>query len=90
MLTQRLDKAFTSAKYTYTPGSVLFMFSDGFKDQFGGPELRKFSSDRFQSLLFENRTMPMAEIPQKLQEALDVWKKEEQQVDDILVAGIRL
>ncbi len=90
ILTQRLEQAFTSTKYTYTPGSVLFMFSDGFKDQFGGPEFRKFSSDRFQALLFENRMKPMKEIPQKLQEALDAWKKDEQQVDDILVAGIRL
>lgn len=71
-------------------GDCLYLFSDGYADQFGGPDNKKFMFRRFQELLLELHKLPMAEQKEILFERLNEWKGCNEQVDDILVIGIRV
>lgn len=71
-------------------GDVLYFFSDGFADQFGGPKGKKFMISNMQRLLFENIELPMATQKQHIKQAFDQWKGDTEQVDDVLVIGIRI
>ena len=70
--------------------TTLYLFSDGFQDQFGGSKNKKFMRNRFYQLLFDIHSLPLAEQQQQLDQALQNWMGDESQVDDILVMGIRL
>jgi serine phosphatase RsbU (regulator of sigma subunit)/Tfp pilus assembly protein PilF len=80
---------FATNSIEYQPGSELYMFSDGFSDQIGEGG-KKFLSKNFKNLLQSLSGLPMNEIHTRLKEAHLSWRKEEEQVDDILVIGIRL
>lgn len=68
-----------------------YMFSDGYQDQFGGPQGRKFMKKRLRELLVEIHQKPMSEQKEILQSTLSEWMAgKESQVDDILVIGMRL
>ncbi len=79
-----------------TPNSksqtIFYLCSDGFQDQFGGSESRKFMVKKFRELLFSIAHLPMNEQHQILDEIIDKWMVEgnEKQVDDMLVMGIRV
>ncbi|MBI5219604.1 MAG: tetratricopeptide repeat protein [Bacteroidia bacterium] len=90
ILTQRFAHKYLNQVFRYAPGTILFMFSDGFKDQFGGTDKRKYSSDRFFELLKKNSSIPIESIPEKLSAEFETWKTGEDQVDDVLVVGIKL
>jgi len=68
----------------------IYLFSDGYADQFGGPKGKKFMTGKMKQLLINNNQLPMEEQKTKLIEAHEEWKDEYKQVDDILVMGIRL
>ncbi len=68
-------------------GDVFYIFSDGYADQFGGEDNRKFSSLRFRELLLSIHRLPMNEQRDALGLALDNWKRQFKQLDDILVIG---
>jgi len=72
-------------------GNTFYMSSDGYPDQFGGPEKRKFLSKRFKGLLCSIVHQPFQTQAQVLDETIEAWRKEgnEAQIDDILVAGFR-
>ncbi len=90
ILTQRVNYQYLNQVFSYQPGTTLFMFSDGFKDQFGGADNRKFSLDRMQQTLEAGRHMTMDEVNKNLESVFLNWKKDEPQLDDILVTGIKL
>jgi len=68
----------------------LYLFSDGYADQFGGLDGKKFMYKRFEQLLLEIHTLPMDEQKETLNNRLLKWKGSNDQVDDILVIGIRI
>ena len=72
-------------------GDRLYMFSDGFPDQFGtdGGRVRKFSRRRLLKVIQENADKPMVEQKQLLIDALEEWKQNEEQTDDITVMGLQ-
>lgn len=70
--------------------TVLYLFSDGYKDQFGGKDNSKFLTKKFHSLLLQIHELPMEEQKNILEMALLEWKGDVGQTDDILVMGIRL
>jgi serine phosphatase RsbU (regulator of sigma subunit) len=72
------------------PNDCLYLFSDGYADQFGGPENKKFMSKRFEELLLEINGKPMEVQKEALLARLNEWKGANEQVDDILVIGIRI
>ena len=71
-------------------GDSLYLYSDGYADQFGGPENKKFMSRRFEELLVEISDLPMAMQKEMLIESLKTWMGSNDQVDDILVIGIMI
>jgi len=81
---------FTNHEIDIVNGDCFYMFSDGFPDQFGGPEGKKFMSKRFRELLFEIHEKPMKEQKQILDQTLNDWMGDNDQVDDILVMGLKL
>jgi len=66
------------------------MSTDGYADQFGGPKGKKFMVKRFQELLLQICAMPMEEQGQRLKQAIEDWQGNTDQVDDILVIGIKI
>jgi len=71
-------------------GDQVYMFSDGFADQFGGVKGKKFKYKPFKRLLLENSNLPMVEQRELLYKTFMEWKGTEEQVDDIVVLGIRI
>ncbi len=70
------------------PGDTIYMFSDGYMDQFGGIEKKRFSKSRFIKLLNEISTKPVKERRKILETELDNWKGNQPQIDDILIVGM--
>lgn len=69
---------------------VLYMFSDGYADQFGGPEGKKYKYRRFRHLLMTIHKLPMEEQHRKLEESINEWMGgRHDQIDDQMVIGIR-
>lgn len=71
-------------------GFNVYMFSDGFLDQFGGPQGKKFMSKNFKKLLLELQSVPLHEQGTALEKVLVGWMGEISQIDDILVMGLRM
>ncbi|MBI3518352.1 MAG: SpoIIE family protein phosphatase, partial [Bacteroidetes bacterium] len=71
-------------------GDCLYLFSDGYADQFGGPKGKKFMLTNLQKTLLENVELPMEMQKQKLTEAFMDWKSGAEQIDDVLVIGIKI
>ncbi len=69
---------------------VLYMFSDGFTDQFGGQYSTKFTLKRLVNLLHEISDLPMNQQNDIIQTTFNNWKGEQNQIDDVLVVGLRV
>lgn len=70
--------------------TCIYLFSDGYMDQFGGDLNTKFNNARFRQLLLNIQHLDMEKQKERLDETFQVWKGKGQQIDDILVIGIRL
>ncbi len=70
--------------------TIFYMFSDGYKDQFGGSQKKKVMSKRFKNLLLENHKQELSEQKENLEIFLGDWKGNEEQIDDILVFGFKV
>ncbi len=71
-------------------GDCFYLFTDGYADQFGGPKGKKFKYQQLEDLLVEHSSEPMAVQKQRLNDKLEDWKGELEQIDDILIIGIRV
>ncbi|MCW3086565.1 MAG: protein serine/threonine phosphatase [Bacteroidetes bacterium] len=71
-------------------GDCVYIFSDGFADQFGGKDNKKFKSSRMQELLLSVNTKTMPEQQTILSSTFASWKGSNEQVDDILLMGVRV
>lgn len=69
-------------------GDKIYLSSDGFQDQFGGPEDKRLMGRNFRSLLEETQTPKMREQGERLEEKFDSWRGFQQQTDDIVVIGV--
>jgi serine phosphatase RsbU (regulator of sigma subunit) len=81
---------FTNHLIDLEDGDCLYMFSDGYADQFGGSENKKFLIKRFRNLLFEIHDKPLDEQHHILEKTLEDWMGDREQIDDILVMGIKI
>lgn len=82
-------KPFTNQCFQLKKGDIIYLFSDGFADQFGGDKGKKFKTSKFKALLLEIHQLPMADQKQKLMEIFEGWKSSYSQVDDVSVLGLR-
>lgn len=85
-----LEKPFTRTVISLEKGDCIYTFSDGYVDQFGGPKGKKFQSKQLKELVLANCHKPMEVQKQILNTTLHQWKGDCEQVDDILVVGIRV
>ncbi len=81
---------FTNHTIPVQKNDVLYLFTDGFCDQFGGVEGKKYKQAQLQQLLTRIATLPMKEQHRLLMEELENWRGALEQVDDILVVGVRI
>jgi serine phosphatase RsbU (regulator of sigma subunit) len=85
---EELARPFTKKTVQLEKGDRLFIFSDGFADQFGGPQGKKFKYARLQKLLIENASLSMNELKEKLASEFVSWKGNLEQIDDVCVMGV--
>ena len=90
-------KKYQKHAMSFAEGDIFYLFSDGYADQFGGVETglqmnmsRKFNRNRFYDLLRTIHQKTMAEQKEKLDETLKFWMGDEEQIDDILVMGVKI
>ncbi len=84
------DRTFTNHDIQLETGDTFYLFTDGFIDQKGGKENKKFLSRRFKSLLLEVHDQSMYDQKDVLNRSLIDWMGENSQMDDILVVGVRV
>jgi serine phosphatase RsbU (regulator of sigma subunit) len=81
---------FTTHVISLQKGDLLYTFTDGFADQFGGPKGKKFKYSQLKELLANVHTLSMQQQSDKIRQELIKWKGELEQVDDILITGIKI
>ncbi|MCK9207778.1 MAG: SpoIIE family protein phosphatase [Salinivirgaceae bacterium] len=81
--------SFTKHTFEFKEGDMFYIFSDGIIDQFGGESGKKYLTKRFKQLLFEINPLSMREQKDIIKKDFDDWRGDYDQVDDILVIGIR-
>ena len=84
------DQVFKNHTLDLKKNDMIYVFTDGFADQFGGPDGKKFMTKRFKDLLLSIHNRPAAEQEAFLENTLTERRKNISQVDDILVMGIRI
>ncbi|MDX2172097.1 MAG: tetratricopeptide repeat protein [Bacteroidota bacterium] len=83
-------KKFTNHSISVKKNDCVYLFTDGYADQFGGAEGKKFMYSRFKKLLTENSHLSMEEQHHILSNTFDNWKADNEQVDDVCVFGFRV
>jgi len=81
---------YTTHSVQLSPSDSIYLFTDGFVDQFGGPTGKKFKSMRFKETLLAIQDLSMQEQRNKLEKFIEEWKGDLEQVDDVCVIGFRI
>ena len=84
------EREFTHKNFTLQSGDCVYVFSDGYADQFGGPQGKKFMRKQFRQMLLEIASLEMAKQREEITRRFDQWKGEGEQLDDVLVIGVRV
>ena len=85
-----VKKTFANQTTRLNPGDTFYIFSDGYADQFGGLNGKKFMMTQFKKLLTEIQNKTMEEQERELDRTIENWKNNSEQIDDILVIGVRV
>lgn len=85
-----ITKPFTNHYFDLKENDQLYLFSDGYADQFGGPKGKKFRYKQFKELLVEHSHEPMIIQKEILNNVHDKWRGNLEQIDDILVFGLKI
>ncbi|MDN4164720.1 two-component regulator propeller domain-containing protein [Cytophagales bacterium LB-30] len=87
--TKDYNNTFTLQEIPYTKGTNFYLTTDGYADQFGGKQDKKFMVKRFKNLLKEIAYLPVEEQKKVLTRTMDQWKAGHEQTDDILIWGLQ-
>ncbi|MEZ4755970.1 MAG: PP2C family protein-serine/threonine phosphatase [Flavobacteriales bacterium] len=82
------SRQFTCHRLAYSEGDRIYLFSDGYVDQLGGPTGERFMSTRLQEVLRTHATLPMNEQCHVLERTLDQWQGHQEQLDDVCMLGL--
>ena len=82
------EAPFTKHQLKIDHGDRIYLFTDGYVDQFGGPEFKKFKFNRFRKLLYDIQDEDFERQKSILHETLKVWRGKFEQIDDILIMGL--
>ena len=80
---------FKSTEIHLENNDILYLCSDGYRDQLGGKLSRSFTSKKFNEMIFENHEKPLEEQKQILEDTLYEWRNGFEQIDDIAILGVR-
>jgi serine phosphatase RsbU (regulator of sigma subunit) len=83
-------RQFRSTRIGLEKGDTLYMFTDGFADQFGGKDGKKYKYKKMKELFVAIATKGSDGQASRIEEEFNVWKGELEQVDDVLVVGIHI
>lgn len=83
-------KTYTNHSFKLEKDDVIYVFSDGYADQFGGGKGKKFMYKNFRALLLDIHKKPLPEQKQILYSELKNWQGEMEQIDDVLVVGLKV
>lgn len=86
----KAEKRFENVGFQLHEGDIIYMFSDGYPDQFGGPRGKKFKMDRVKNMLADVCDKPMEVQHAYVDKTFSEWRGKLQQVDDVLFMGVRL
>lgn len=81
---------FTNHEFDVKEGDMIYLFSDGYADQFGGPRGKKFKYLQFKETLLSMQELTMPEQHDKLEEIFNSWMGSLEQIDDVCVVGVRV
>ena len=81
---------FTNHTLSLAKGDIFYLFTDGYADQFGGPKGKKFKVSQLEQLLASIHAQPMHQQKQALNDTLDTWRGNLEQVDDITLIAVKV
>lgn len=84
------EDKYTDSVFDLTPGDMVYTFSDGYIDQFGGDDNKKFKMSRFRDLLISIANLPIHKQSAIINETFDKFKGDHPQTDDVVVMGVRV
>lgn len=84
------NRKFSCHQVSYAAGDRIYLFSDGYVDQFGGPDNRKFLTSRFNKLIEENQHLSLRLQARLLETTFEKWKADQEQVDDVCMLALEL
>lgn len=84
------ENSFTSKRMEVKKGDLIYLYTDGYVDQIGGPLRKTLRSEHLKDILRDIHQQPMQEQKRLLEKIFEDWKGDIEQVDDVLVVGIRL
>jgi serine phosphatase RsbU (regulator of sigma subunit) len=81
---------FTNHTIQLQKDDCIYIYTDGYADQFGGPKGKKFKYNKLKDVLVENAHLSMDEQYNALDKSFNAWKGKQEQVDDVLVIGVKI
>jgi len=84
------ERDFSEKKMSLQKGDCIYLFSDGYADQFGGPLGKKLMRKQFRQILVEINELPIEQQRIIVQMRFEEWQGENEQVDDVLVIGVQI
>ena len=87
---RRAKESFQNHVIPLQKDDLIYIFSDGFIDQFGGEDGRKFLANNFKELLIQNSSKSLYDQRMVIEKTFDEWKGDRKQLDDILVIGFKI
>jgi serine phosphatase RsbU (regulator of sigma subunit) len=87
---EKTEKQFSQEVLKLKAGDQIYLFTDGYTDQFGGENIKKFNRKRLRSLLESISDFSMARQQEELATVFSEWKGRHQQIDDVCVLGVRI
>jgi len=89
-LSRKKDIPFTNNSFTIRKGDAIYLFSDGYLDQFGGERDRKFTKKRLKSLLLEVKDLELKKQNLIVKEVFEKWAGDTDQIDDVILMGVKI
>jgi DNA-binding CsgD family transcriptional regulator len=87
---QESKHVFVTQEIQLNSGDAIYMFSDGFPDQFGGQKGKKYKYANFKRFLLEHYALPMEQQKSHLEDEFDNWKQSFEQIDDVCIIGVKI
>ena len=84
------DQSFTNTEILFTKNDIIYLFTDGYVDQLGGAYRKTFRSESLKKLLIHIHNLPLAQQKKELEKKYEEWRGDIDQVDDILIVGLKM